>query len=50
MKNQIKTFVRNLGGQVRYSGKQKTMYISEAHHEPVLKAFGLGLPFKLGIL
>lgn len=53
MKEIITDFVEQLGGTTKYSGKQKTMFISDPHpfdndiEKKLIEKFGYGLPFKI---
>ena len=49
MKKKVTDFVKQLGGETTYSGNHRIMFCPEEMHEAILKEFGMGLPFKLGI-
>lgn len=57
MKQQIKDYVKSIGEKAYYSGKTKTMYVTDKFKDldipmqstesAILQKFGFGLPFKL---
>ena len=51
MKKQVQAFIRKLGGSSSYSGKKKTLFITDPKGDEIelatLGEFGLSLPFKL---
>lgn len=54
-KKEVSDFVKSLGGNTAYSGREKTMFIKDPHpfdndiELKVLDKFGYSLPFKLAI-
>lgn len=49
MKKQVEIFVKSLGGNTRYSGNLKTMFINgpDSIEAAVVEKFGYGLEFTL---
>lgn len=56
MKNEIKAYIKSLGGSSAYSGNTKTLYINdplkedeqkESIESAILRKYGFGIPFTL---
>lgn len=49
MKKVLIDFIIKNKGRYAYSGNEKTMFVSEELHVPIIQKFGYKLPFKIGI-